>query len=1162
MTVNLATLTAQNTGWGSDTISNFENVRTGSGADNITGDINDNIFFDGGGNDTYNGAAGTDTVDYSAATSTVTVNLASAVAQNTGTFGGTDTITNIENLVGAAAFANTFIGSTLANRLTGGAAGDVIEGRNGADVIFGNAGNDTLLGGTTGALDDGSADTLEGGAGNDFLGGGQGNDILRGGDGDDTLAGGVVNTINQFFTGVDGGDDTYDGGDGTDAAILSYDTRAGVGASTVGIAFDIGNLAGNSAITFNGVSAGSLTSIERVTFRGTNVDDTVRGGGTLDSLTGNSGDDTLDGWLGNDLLDGGLGNDILIGGEGLDTATYVNSTAGVNVDLRMEGVAQNTGGQGIDTLSGIEYLIGSAFGDTLRGNDEFNLIVDSGVGAGATALSQTDSLFGYGGYDSILVTRGTPAAAVATNINMDGGDGDDFIELRGGTLSTALAANLAGLVASSTGATQTYLVAGTTSSDRNLDVVTVDGGAGNDRIILTGVASATINAGSGADLVSISMLGATSVNNYQITLGSGADILQLGVGSNAANSTAAAATARTSRVTDFLVGDAGDKFELTNFLNFGLTGYTANSNAFASGHLRLTQSGSDLLVQTDRDAGGATNVFTTVFAISNGYTGGFTAFNFDGFIGNLTLTGIAALNETITGATGNDVLGGGDGNDGLIGLAGNDTLSGGNGDDTMTGGAGNDSLFGGTNAGDAGYDAAVFSGNRSDYQVNFVGPGVIQVIDLRAGSPDGTDTLSGIERVFFANDDYAVDPATGVLTPGFAPVAVDDVNSAIEDGAVVSGSVATNDSDPDPGETATLTYAFTGPVPAGLTMTGSNGSYSFDPSNAAYQSLAVGATANVVATYTVTDVNGATDTGTLTITVTGTNDAPVVSGPVAASATEGGGVYVFNPLANASDPDAGDGLVVIPVGPLPAGVSFVGGSAATIDFSGYALGSVVGQFGWTDATPTSPDNEIVDVSGNRMLRLANDPTSGDFGGPFSPAFAISAGEATAAADTLSFSFVIKAVSSVADGSRLEIDLGSSDRDDRYNFMAIEYVAGGLRLVQNTPTTTRRRLGQQQFRFRDGQRPARRASRCFGLAHHPGGLPGGRRLEQRHRRILCRRRAGRHRLDVRELRRVPRGPAARERHQLGEQRAVPRRRSGGQSVPGRRPGRPAPGLLHR
>ena len=162
----------------------------------------------------------------------------------------------------------------------------------------------------------------------------------------------------------------------------------------------------------------------------------------------------------------------------------------MNVDLRIQGVAQDTGGEGVDTLIGIEYLTGSSFGDTLRGNDEFNLIIDNAVVA-ATALGQTDSLFGYGGNDSILVTRA--AAAVATNINMDGGDGDDFIELRGGTLSAAPGGERRGPVVGQ----RPMLALGATSNDRNLDVVTVDGGAGNDRIVLTGVASATVNAGSG-----------------------------------------------------------------------------------------------------------------------------------------------------------------------------------------------------------------------------------------------------------------------------------------------------------------------------------------------------------------------------------------------------------------------------------------------------------------------------------------------------------------------------------------------------------------------------------------------------------------------------------------------------------------------------------------
>jgi Ca2+-binding RTX toxin-like protein len=756
VTVNLATLTAQNTGVGNDTISGFENIRTGSGNDTITGDAISNVFYDGGGNDSYDGAGGFDTVDYSASTSSVSVNLNITAAQTIGTSGGSDSLRDIEVVIGASTFTNTLIGgNTSANRLVGGAVADFMVGGGLSDVLIGGAGNDVLFGDyvntfNTGATAADGNDVLEGGAGNDVLVGGMGNDILRGGDGDDTLVGGIGNGSSAGLSAVftnDGGNDTFDGGDGTDLAYAYYTDRAG------GVSFDLGNLAGNSAITIDGVAAGSFTSVERVIFRGGIGNDVVRGGGTLDTLVGNAGDDVLDGWYGNDTLSGGLGNDTLIGGEGLDTATYANSTSGVTVDLRIQGVAQDTGGEGIDTLVGIEYLTGSGYGDTLRGNDDFNLITDNAVATTTGTLTQTDSLFGYGGNDSILVTRANTTTAgtvnAATNIAMDGGDGDDFIELRGGTLSTALATNVAGLSGS------TYLALGATSNDRNIDVVTVDGGAGNDRIVLTGVASATINAGSGDDIVSISMRGATTVNNYVLTLGTGADIIQLGVGASAGASTDVATTARSNRVTDFERGNTGDKFELTSFLNLGLTGYTANSNAFASGHLRLVQSGRDLLMQTDRDGAGVTNGFVTVFTITNGYTGGFTAFNFDGFISALTLTGFAE-DETITGATGNDVLSGAGGNDVLIGLAGNDTLDGGDGNDVLRGGAGDDILIGGV-----GNDTASYSDATAGVTVNLS-------LTAAQATGAGSDTLSGIENLTGSafNDTLTGDAGANILNGG------------------------------------------------------------------------------------------------------------------------------------------------------------------------------------------------------------------------------------------------------------------------------------------------------------------------------------------------------------------------------------------------------------
>ncbi|ESQ74048.1 S-layer family protein [Asticcacaulis sp. AC402] len=202
--------------------------------------------------------------------------------------------------------------------------------------------------------------------------------------------------------------------------------------------------------------------------------------------------------------------------------------------------------------------------------------------------------------------------------------------------------------------------------------------------------------------------------------------------------------------------------------------------------------------------------------------------------------------------------------------------------------------------------------------------------------------------------------------------------------------------------------------------------------------------------YTVADGHGGTLALTQSLVIDSVNDAPTNGGTTNVAVTEGGATVSVNALAGADDVDEGTDLYVVLTDELPAGVSYVG-ETQSIDFEDYTAGSVVGQHGWTDASPSSPANAIVDLAGNNVLRLANDPTSGDFGGPYTPALSIRAGETASGAEVngIVFSFSFMAVQGAADGSRIEIDLATAG-SDRQNFMALESVAGGIRILQNTP----------------------------------------------------------------------------------------------------------------
>ena len=74
------------------------------------------------------------------------------------------------------------------------------------------------------------------------------------------------------------------------------------------------------------------------------------------------------------------------------------------------------------------------------------------------------------------------------------------------------------------------------------------------------------------------------------------------------------------------------------------------------------------------------------------------------------------------------------------------SLKGDTGANELTGGTGNDTIDGG-----AGDNTLILSGARADYSY-VVSGSTITVIDNRAGSPDGTDTVHNIEHFQFADE--------------------------------------------------------------------------------------------------------------------------------------------------------------------------------------------------------------------------------------------------------------------------------------------------------------------------------------------------------------------------------------------------------------------------
>ncbi|MDQ3477878.1 MAG: calcium-binding protein [Pseudomonadota bacterium] len=231
---------------------------------------------------------------------------------------------------------------------------------------------------------------------------------------------------------------------------------------------------------------------------GTPGDDQIDGLGGNDYLIGLAGDDVLNGGNGNDRFEGGDGNDTLNGGAGVDGVTYINSTAGVVVDLPNNS-AQTSDGVFSDTLSSIEDVSGSEFQDFISGNDSNNVL--SGRGG-------NDLIYGNGGNDRLRSGSGAD--------EMGGGTGNDSYEVddAGDMVIEAFGEGTADRVDASISYTL----------GDHVERLTLTGSAA---INGTGNALANVIVGNGADNFLFGFDGNDSLNG-----GLGADTLEGGIGND------------------------------------------------------------------------------------------------------------------------------------------------------------------------------------------------------------------------------------------------------------------------------------------------------------------------------------------------------------------------------------------------------------------------------------------------------------------------------------------------------------------------------------------------------------------------------------------------------------------------------------------------------
>ena len=259
----------------------------------------------------------------------------------------------------------------------------------------------------------------------------------------------------------------------------------------------------------------------------------------------------------------------------------------------------------------------------------------------------------------------------------------------------------------------------------------------------------------------------------------------------------------------------------------------------------------------------------------------------EGRAGNDRLYGLSG-NDSLFGGAGNDYILGGSGHDWLEGGDGNDRISGGSGDDVLFGGAGSDELSGGS-----GNDTFGYVHDQAASRDRYNGGSGYDNLQIYL-TYDEWDALGGdngalaaelasfgdhLERgrvnhsFTFASFDLTISRIEEVSVyvygePDQPVVATDDEVAVAADDEPLAIDVLENDSVADGVETVVVVDG-----PALGTATVEDNRVVFDAGED-FAHLAAGETETVSLTYAVVDTDGDSDEATVSVVVTGDNDAP------------------------------------------------------------------------------------------------------------------------------------------------------------------------------------------------------------------------------------------------------------------------------------------------